>query len=120
MEIRRITAQTRPLEDTYGRFAALADSNEFSLIGRRMLELLARLRKISGPPVWAVTSHEVLRLVAGDAYGLPSLVTVRCEGEWFHIEYRMPADEAPWPGTHVHSKTDDLGLACEMVAFELG
>lgn len=120
MELCRITNQNQPLEDHFGHLAALGDGNALSPIGRRMLELLAQLRKISGPPVWAVTSHADLNLVAGDDYRLPSLVTVRCGGEWFHVEYLMPAAEAPWPGSRVVSQTDDLDLACEMVAFGLG
>ena len=119
VEIRRITDQSQPLEEFYREFLALGSGNDYSKIGSRMLDLLHRLRAINGPPIWAVTSHANLHFVSGDDYRLPVLVSVLCGGDWFYIEYRMSADEAPWPDAYVRAKTDDVERAGEMVAFGL-
>jgi len=119
MEIRRITAQKRLLEDHFNDLAALGADNKYSRIGGRMLELLVHLREVDGPAVWAVTSHADLHLVAGDDYRLTPLVTIRCDGCWFAVEYLMPTREAPWPGARVLGNTDDPSQACKMVAFGL-
>jgi hypothetical protein len=119
VKIQRITAQKRPLEDHFNELAALGADNKYSRIGRRMLELLVQLREVDGPAVWAVTSHANLILVAGDDYRLPWLVTVRCDGDWFEVEYVMPPGEAPRPGACVLSRTGDPVQACKMVVFGL-
>jgi hypothetical protein len=124
MEVRRITVQSQPLEDHYARLANdPRTSPDCVEVGRRMLELLRLLPAIDGPPVWAVTSHEDLHLVATDDYHQRSLVTVRGGGFGeafsFGIEYPMPDGEAPWPGAHVLLGTHDAWQACEMVAYGL-
>jgi hypothetical protein len=76
MEIRRIIAQKRLLEDHFNDLAALGADNKYSQIGCRMLELLVHLREVDGPAVWALTSHADLHLVAGDDYRFASMVTI--------------------------------------------
>lgn len=119
MEIHRITAQRRPLDDFYRELAAPGPENGYSKIGSRMLELLGRLRTVEGPSVWAVTSHAWLNLVPGDDYRLPTLVSICSDGDWFVLEYRMPPDEAPWPDAYITGRTNDLERAVEMIRFGL-
>lgn len=119
MEICRITDQKRPLEEFYRGLAALGPDNAFAKIGARMLDLLQHLREIDGPAVWAVTSHASLNLLAGDDYRLPTLVRVNSDGQCFVIEYRMPANEAPWPDAYVHGRTLDVVRAGDMIVFGL-
>lgn len=107
MEIRRITDQSEPLEDSYGHMASdPRTSPDFAEVGRRMLELLRLLRAVDGPPVWAVTSHASLHLVPADDYREPSLVVVRGGGYGaafsFGIEYLMPAAVAWGKGATRH------------------
>jgi hypothetical protein len=124
VEVRRITAQSQPLENHYAGLAGLGPGNPYSEIGRRMIELLRLLPDIDGPPVWAVTSHADLHLVAGDDYRLPALVSVRGGGSGgafsFGIEYPVPAADAPWPGARMLLGTHNTRQACEMVAYGLG
>jgi hypothetical protein len=124
VEIRRITHQSEPLVEHYSRLANdPRTSPDFSEFGRRMLELLERLPSIEGPPVWALTSHSRLALIARDDWRQRSLVMVAgCGlGELFgfSIEYSMPDDEAPWPGAVVRVGTHDVLQACEMIAYGL-
>ena len=124
MEIRRITAQSETLADFYDRMATDArTSPDFAELARRMLELLRLLAGIEGPAMWAVTSHANLHLVASDDYQLPSVVEIRGGGFGeafsFGIEYLMPDSEAPWPGARVLLGSNEVLLACEMVAYGL-
>ncbi len=125
MEVRPITAQSEePLEDFYGQMASDPRTTpDFAEVGRRMLELLHLLSAIDGPPVWAMTSHARLLLVAGDDYRQPSLVVIRGGGLGeafsFGIEYAVPDSEAPWPGARMLLGTRDTREACEMVAYGL-
>ena len=125
MEVRRITAQSQPLEDHYARLANdPRTSPDYAEVGRRMLELLRLLPAIDGPPVWAVTSHADLHLVASDDYRQRSLVVIRGGGFGeafsFGIEYPVPDEEAPWPGARMLLGTHSSWQACEMVAYGLG
>jgi hypothetical protein len=125
MEVRRITAQPEPLEGHYARLANdPRTSPDYAEMGRRMLELLRLLPAIDGPPVWAVTSHADLHLVASDDYRQRSLVAVRGGGVGeafsFGVEYPVPDGEAPWPGAQMLLGTHDTVVACEMVAYGLG
>ncbi|WP_143393006.1 hypothetical protein [Fimbriiglobus ruber] len=124
MEVRRITAQLQSLEDHYFRLANDPRvSSDYAEVGRRMLELLRLLPAIGGAPMWAVTSHADLHLVATDDYRQQSLVTVRGGGSGdafsFCIEYPVPNGEAPWPGTRMLLSTHDAWQACEMIAYSL-
>jgi hypothetical protein len=119
VEICRITDQPQPLEAFYGEMATLGRTNDFSKVGVRMLDLLRRLREIEGPLIWAVTSHASLHFVPDNDWRLPALVSIRSDGNWFAIEYRMPPGEAPWPDAYVRGQTDDVTRASEMVAFGL-
>jgi hypothetical protein len=67
----------------------------------------------------ANTSHTKIHLKAGDDYRLPALVSIDCSGGWFHIEYRMPPTEAPWPDAYVTGRTPDVQRAGEMIVFGL-
>jgi hypothetical protein len=120
----RITAPSQPLEDHYARPANdPRTSPDYAEVGRRLLELLRLLPAIDGPPVWAMTSHPDLHLVATDDYRQPSVVVVRGGGFGqafsFGIEYPMPDVEAPWPGARVLLGTHEAWQACEMVAYGL-
>ena len=113
------------LEGFYASLADNAGGSHFTEIGRRLLELLSYLPLIDGAPVWAVTSHEVLRLVATDDFGQPSLVAISGGGYGeafrFVIDYPMPAGEVPWPGVQVRLFTHDAAaVRWEMVAYGLG
>lgn len=119
MEIRRITKQKQPLDEFYAHFAALGQANRYSKIGMRMLDLLRHLRGAEGPSVWGVTSHETLCLVPGDDYQLPILVSIRCDGDWFHVGYRLPPTKAPWPGAYVTGRTRDVEQVGHMIVFGL-
>lgn len=121
MEIRQITAQNQEsLEDFYKGFEKLGEQNHFSGVGSHMLGLVRSLRVFDGPSVWAVTSHADLNFVTGDDYRLPILASVRSDGRVFYIEYRMAADDAPWPAAYVTGRTGDVNRACEMIVFGLG
>ena len=124
MEVRRITDQSQPLEEHYAAYLSEPrTAPHYVEVGRRMLELLRFLPAIEGPPVWAVTSHENLHLVASDDYRQRSLIVIRGGGFGeafsFSIEYPMPDCEAPWPGARVLLATHDTWQACEMVAYGL-
>jgi hypothetical protein len=88
-----------------------------------MLGLLRYLPAIEGPPVWALTSHEKLHLVATDDYRQRSLVAIRGGGFGeafsFGIEYALPEGEAPWAGAGMLLGTHETWQACEMVAHGL-
>jgi hypothetical protein len=124
VELRRITAQSQPLEDHYARLANdPRTSPDYAEVGRRMLELLRLLPTIDGPPVWALTSHADLLLVAADDYKQRLLVAIRGGGFGesfsFGIDYPVPDSEAPWPGARMLLGTHSSRQACEMVAFGL-
>ena len=124
MEVRRITDQSLPLT---GHYSGLANdpgvSPHYAEVGRRILGLLGILPAIEGPPVWAVTSHADLHLVATDDYRQKSLVAIRGDGFGeafsFGIEYPVPAGEAPWPGARMLLSTQSTLEACELVAHAL-
>jgi hypothetical protein len=50
---------------------------------------------------------------------LPTLVSIDCGGEWFHLKYRMPPGEGPWPGAYVTGQTPGVQRAGEMIVFGL-
>jgi hypothetical protein len=119
VDIRRITDQPQSLDEFYAMLAALGTDNMLAGIGARMLVLIRHLRELEGPSVWANTSHETLHLKAGDDYRLPTLVSIECSGDWFHLRYLMPTREAPWPGAYVTGQTPDVQRAGEMILFGL-
>jgi hypothetical protein len=124
MEINRITAQGQgTLEEFYGHLASHERTNpHYREIGVRMLELLPYLRAINGPPIWALTSHEILVLVSDDECHTRLMTIQHCgygQSGSFKIQYPMPTDEAPWPGAEVVLGTHDLAQASEMVAYGL-
>lgn len=119
MDIRRITDQKQSLDEFYATLAALGPDNVLARIGSRILELLRHLQEVEGPAVWANTSRATLNLKAGDDYRLSPLVSIDCDGDWFHLRYRMPPKEAPWPGAYVTGKAPDVQRAGEMIVFGL-
>lgn len=82
-----------------------------------MLSLLARLRALPGDkPVFGITSHRRLLLLAEDSHQSPKFVSVSilCKIE-YHIEALLPEWAAPWPGAYVRGFARTEDEAVEMI-----
>jgi len=104
------------LEESYGELARSADGFNREC-GEAMLGLLARLRALPGEkPVFGLTSHHRLLLLAEDSHQSPSFVIVSalCKHE-YHIEALLPESTAPWPGAYVRGVARTEDEAVEMI-----
>jgi hypothetical protein len=129
MDLIRITAQgSESLSEFYSRAAADYRRDNMSVRAEMletMVELLEFLRtSVNGPAIFAVTSHFRLRLIAGDDYRLPTLVTVEAVIDGpktfgFDIAYEPPPAEAPWKNAWVHGLAIDVPDAANMIQIAL-
>lgn len=129
MELIRITAQAR---ESVGEFYAREAREQIKLGNHVMGSLLEFMHDclkviqstIDRPPVFAVTSHYRLRLISGDNYVLPTLVTLEpvIDGPKncaIQISYELPQAEAPWPFACVSGIASHSIEAAEMVRVAL-
>ncbi len=99
MIIKRVSCQSRSLEEFYGETAASEDPSR-AAYGEAMCRLLVHLRDhVQGPDLWGLTSHLYLFLKALDAWEEPSLVCIRVDCQNLYvISFPMKRSESPWPG----------------------
>ena len=98
MILSRCTKQGQQrLEDCLLEYYEKADPS--GLLSGKLHLLLAELRKLDfGDPVFCLTSHHKLWLVSKDNPSSTWWASVCANPLGFEIEYRVPDDEAPWPG----------------------
>jgi hypothetical protein len=82
-----------------------------------MIELVDSLERAVGTrSVWGLTSHYHLNLLAADDSTSPSFVSIAPPAFGvFTIEYRMPAEESPWPNARVIGETKSVVHAVDMI-----
>jgi hypothetical protein len=103
---------TDSLHAFYRKLAGLPKVNRLSKSGAQMLELLPLVAEACADlDLWGVTSHERLCLRGANEYESPWLVIIEpIPGDGFDVRFRLPDDEAPWPGAmvwgHAHTKED--------------
>src|SRR5262245_23117454 len=83
-----------------------------------MLELLPGIEALCvDKAVWGLTSLTELWLLAEDDYRAPWLVGIEAlSTDEYRIHYRLPAEDAPWPGALVEGFTGDARRALVMIA----
>ena len=86
-------------------------------IGQAMLSLLARLRALPDErPVWGLTSHYRLCLLAENSSATPWFVILAAlDMRNFYIEYLMPEHVAPWPNAYVRGEARSVDDAIRMI-----
>ena len=104
------------LEEEYGKLARGDDAFNRGR-GTAMLGVIARLRALPGDkPVFGLTSHHRLVLLAEDSYKSPGFVIV--SGVYtlnYTIEARLPEWAAPWPAAYVRGEAQTEDEAVEMI-----
>lgn len=129
MELIRITAQgPESVCEFYAREAA-ERRRQGNCVEAEMLDAMVACldylrRSVASPPVYAVTSHYRLRLIGGDDYTLPTLVTIQpvIDGPktyGLEIAYELPATEAPWKNAWVRGLAVDPSEAAVMIQIAL-
>ena len=129
MELIRITAQgPESLSEFYAREAQSYFQQGNSVLAEMLDSMVACVEylrsSVVSPPVYAVTSHHRLRLIAGDDYTLPTLVTVEAVIDGprtfgFEIAYELPPAESPWKNAWVRGLAIDVSQAAEMIQISL-
>jgi hypothetical protein len=106
-------AQT--LDEAYEAFARRG--RKFGTDGQAMLDLLAQLR--SSPDertAWGLTSHATLILLSTNLPLSPWYVKIFAPSYGgYHVEYLVPAAEAPWPNAYVRGEAETVHQAIEMI-----
>lgn len=104
------------LDEEYGKLARGDDAFNRER-GAAMLDLLARLRALPGDkPVFGVTSHRRLLLLAEDSHQSPKFIIVSVLGKFeYHIEALPPEWAAPWPVAYVRGFARTEDEAVEMI-----
>jgi len=89
--------------------------------GRLMTELVDDLEQaFRDIPVWGLTSHFHLMLLAADDSATPWFVSVTPPvGGSFTIDYLLPEFEAPWPNARVTGEAKSVKAAVEMVLLAI-
>lgn len=124
MELIRISAQSpESVYDFYAR-ASLERKREGDRVTPDMLDFmrvcLEHIRAaIDLPPVFVVTSHYRLRLIAGDSYELPTLVMLEPTVDGITVSYLLTDSEAPWHNARVSGLATTPTMAAEMVRVSL-
>ncbi len=128
MDLVRITAQSEEsLLDFYTREAenCRQDRGVQAELLDMMVELIEHLLSfVDAPPVFSVTSHFRLRLIAADDYTSPTLATVEAVIDGpntfgLDIAYKLPPAIAPWENAWVHGLAIDVPQAGKMLQTAL-
>ncbi len=117
MPICRASEQTRNTLRGHYEGLASGDHPEAAEAGRLMLQLIGRMEdSFREMPVWGLTSHYHLKLLAADDSGTPWLVSISPpKAGAFCIDYQVPAAEAPWPEARVQGEAHGVDAALEMI-----
>ena len=86
-----------------------------------MTELVDALEQaLRDTPVWGLTSHYHLKLLATDDAATPWFVSVTPPvGGSFTIDYLLPEFQAPWPNARVTGEATGVKAAVEMVLLAI-
>ena len=117
MALTRLGHDDGSLRRFYTELADRPGLNGLSRIGQQMLEFLPLLEAaLKDEEVWTLTSHERLCLINEARYDAPWCVIVQAV-PWggFAVRYRLPDDQAPWPGAMVEGSAENVDRAVEMV-----
>jgi hypothetical protein len=106
----------RTIEEFY-RSLAQSDEPFRAAAGAAMADLLPELAEACRSlDAWALTSLDLLCLLAEDDYQTPAFVVVSAGGEGqYYVRYRMHSTEAPWPDAYVTGQAPSKGIALEMI-----
>lgn len=105
MNLKRCTEEGQTsLEDYFGDYFRRASKPDRGKKVKVMLELLRALP--FGFPVFGLTSHDCLHLLAEDDPGSDWLVTIEPDGSSFIVSYVLSEDQAPWLGARVSGRFD--------------
>ena len=118
MALTPITNQRDP--GLYGFYRSLdrpGASGSLKAAAEQMLQLLPLVEALcSDIPVWGMSSHATLVLLAEDASDAPGFVRISPVGKHgYEISYLMPEHEAPWPYARVTGHAPDTQSAGEMI-----
>jgi hypothetical protein len=117
MHLERCKDQKRQTLDEF--YSDLAKQEELisQTIGRTMLSLIARIRKLPDPRrLYGLTSHYHLILLAEDTSQSSWLVkSIALDGRNYTIEYLMPKRHAPWPNAYVKGEAQSEDQAVQMI-----
>jgi hypothetical protein len=108
--------KTQTLEEFYGDLSR-RDGFVLREGSKAMLGLIARLQSMSDDKVvFGLTSHHRLVLLAEDTYQSPWFVIISAlDSQNYHVEFRMPAAAAPWPGAYVRGECRTQDDAVRMI-----
>lgn len=117
MELIGSRDQSRIPLDVFYRELAEDTDPLWSICGRTMLDLIARLRALPEPwRAYGLTSHAVLCLMAEDSWQSDKLLKISVLDDCnIDVEYRMPDHLAPWPHAYVKGWARSIDEAIEMV-----
>lgn len=119
MNLIRCTKQGRQsFEDYFREYYSRSDPS--GLLYGKMKSLLFELRKLPFEKrAYCLTSHTCLRFVSRDDPVSTSWASVRAEPLGFHVEYRVPDTDAPWPSAHMSGEFESPQVAAEAILLGL-
>ena len=119
MNLKRASCQTG--ESLTEFYSELATHDGWTCVCEMMLQLLPKLEGLADEvPIWGLTSHERLVLLATDDYRTPWFVMITPHRwEEYDIHYLLPKAEAPWGGARVEGIARDLDQASRMIRIAM-
>jgi hypothetical protein len=77
--------------------------------GAQMRQIVKRLDvEFPSTDIWGLTSHVHLLMQSSSEYAAPWFVSVVSYGDEIIVEYRLPAQEAPWKDAVVRGVASDV------------
>jgi hypothetical protein len=107
------------LDEFYAEIAGWSNPGS-SKGGTQMRRLIKRINEaLLTTGVWGLTSHAHLLLHATPDYAAPWFVSVVAYGDQIVIEYKLPANTAPWKDAVVRGVASDIETALMYVKIAM-